>query len=129
MTKHLICGAIILSFIYGNTAIAEEHHNHSHNESDINSETRVIDIINENINDKNRYTPAVIVVKKGEKVRLNIFNTTALPHGFSIDEFRIKETLNPKQNTIEFVPDKAGLFTIYCQFHPAHLRGQILVIE
>jgi len=109
------------------SVIAEEHQHHS--EPTKLTGTRTIDLINENLNEKNRYSPAVIVAKKGEKVILNVFNTTNQPHGFSIDEFNVKETLNPKQNKIEFFADKSGLFSVYCQFHPAHLRGQLLIID
>lgn len=100
-----------------------------HHEMSETKGTRVINVVNEVINGKTRYSPAVFIVKLGEKVQFKIFNTTDQPHGFSIDEFKVQQTLIPKENTFEFIADKAGLFDVYCQYHPAHLRGQILVLE
>ncbi len=34
-----------------------------------------------------------------------------------------------KPETVDFVADKAGLFRIWCHLHPAHLPGQLLVLE
>ena len=30
---------------------------------------------------------------------------------------------------VEFVADKSGIFQISCQLHPAHVGGQLLVLE
>ena len=54
------------------------------------------------------YTPDVITVNKGDKVKINIENTDTL-HGIRIPE------LNAKGNeVIEFTADKTGEFTWYC---------------
>jgi nitrosocyanin len=90
---------------------------------------RVIHVVTESINEKTRYSPAVFIVKKGEKVRFKIYNATEKVHGFSIDAFNIKGTLEPKDNIIEFTANKEGLFEVYCQFHPAHLTAQLLVVK
>lgn len=90
---------------------------------------RDIYLINERINEKVRYSPATFVAKKGEKVRLHIHNTTDMPHGLSITEFQVAETVNPKENVIEFVADKEGLFDVFCQYHPGHFRAQLLVVK
>ena len=90
---------------------------------------REIDVITEKINDKTRYSPSLLIVKSGETVRVKMFNATDKPHGFSIDEFNVHENLQPNDNVIEFKAGKPGLYKIYCQYHPAHLTGQILVIN
>jgi hypothetical protein len=30
---------------------------------------------------------------------------------------------------VEFVADKAGLFKMFCQIHPKHIGGQLLILE
>lgn len=116
--------------LFSNNQAIADNHQHDHNKmTKTDSTVNELNIVNENINGKNRYSPSVLIAKKGQKLRLKVFNATEVPHGFSIDEFKLQETLNPKDNVIEFTPDQAGLFKIYCQYHPAHLSGQILVIE
>ncbi len=88
---------------------------------------REIDIVTEKINDKVRFSPSVYIAKIGETIKFKIYNATDKPHGFSIDEFNLKETVQPGDNTIEFKADKLGLYKVYCQYHPAHLTGQLLV--
>jgi nitrosocyanin len=90
---------------------------------------RVINVVTESINGKTRYSPSVYIVKLGEKVKFKIFNATDKPHGFSIDAFNIKGNLVPKDNTIEFTANKEGLFEVYCQYHPAHLNAELLVVK
>jgi nitrosocyanin len=128
----LAIAAFIPTMALAETAKVESEEAHAEMaKTEIKSEAgvRVINVVNEKINDKTRYSPSVFIVKKGEKVRFKIFNATTGPHGFSIDAFNIKATLVPNENTVEFTPNKEGLFEVYCQFHPAHLTGQLLVVK
>jgi len=34
-----------------------------------------------------------------------------------------------KTANVKFVADKAGIFPIKCQLHPAHVTGQLIVLE
>ena len=54
------------------------------------------------------YSPDVIEVNKGDKVRINIENTDTL-HGIRIPDFGIKGNEN-----LEFEANKSGEFTWYC---------------
>lgn len=79
------------------------------------------------------WLPSTLIVKKGQKVKINLINNVPEDpnnHGFSIDEFGVKEVVDrgkPKQ--VEFKANKEGLYTIYCHLHPAHIGGQLLVIK
>ena len=80
------------------------------------------------------WIPSVFIVKKGEKVKLTLINNAPSGmHGFAIDEFNIKVTVNSDEKdnkkVIEFTPTQTGLIRTYCHMHPAHIGGQILVIE
>ena len=79
------------------------------------------------------YDPSTIVVKKGERVRI-IAESLDVPHGFAIDEYGISLYLDGvRKQTVEFVADKTGTFTIYCNVpcgsgHPT-MRGRLIVEE
>lgn len=60
------------------------------------------------------FEPSTLTVGKGDIVKL-IITSADVTHGFVIDEFGISETIEPgKMINVEFVADKAGTFTYYC---------------
>ena len=81
------------------------------------------------------WTPSFFVVKKGDKVKITLINTAdSGVHAFSIEGFPGTEASvdnKPGANSkvVEFTADKAGIFRIYCPIHPAHVGGQLLVLE
>ena len=97
------------------------------------NDERELQAVNINYEGNNVWTPGTYIVKKGEKVRFKLFNRVKADpnvHGFAIDEFNVKvDVYRDKPETVEFVADKAGLFRIWCHLHPAHLPGQLLVVE
>ena len=77
------------------------------------------------------FTPSLIEVNKGDKVRL-IVTSTDVPHGIAIREYGINKQLNPGEPaTIEFTADKAGTFTAYCSVFcgsgHSNMKGQLIV--
>lgn len=135
MKKYLLGFLISTLFVSAESVMAEEHKHDmmkmDSSKKDVKKEeaVREIYVINEKINEKTRYSPATFIAKKGEKVRVHIYNTTDMPHGFSITELKVEATVNPKDNVIEFMADKEGLFDVFCQYHPGHFRAQLLVIK
>lgn len=80
------------------------------------------------------WVPSVFIVKKGDKVKLTLINNAPSGvHGFAVDEFNVKVSVNndekDNKKVVEFTADKTGLFRTYCHLHPAHIGGQILVID
>lgn len=79
------------------------------------------------------WVPSTLVVHKGDTVKVKLINnvpTDPNQHGFAIAAFNVAAVVNrgePKE--IEFKPDKAGVFPISCQLHPAHVAGQLIVLE
>jgi nitrosocyanin len=74
------------------------------------------------------WSPATLVISKGETVKLNLKNMTDAEHGFSIDELKIKEVIpagGSKEITLQ--ADSAGTLKYYCHLHKAHVGGQLLV--
>ena len=79
------------------------------------------------------WVPGTLVVKKGTKVTLNLINNVPADpkeHGFAIPAYNIAEVVNRGEpRTVEFIADKAGIFPITCHLHPAHVGGQLVVLE
>lgn len=77
------------------------------------------------------WVPGTLIVKKGEKVKLTLINNAPSGvHGFSIKDFGVMVSVQKgKKEEVEFTASQAGLFKTLCQLHPAHLNGQLLVLE
>ncbi len=77
------------------------------------------------------FIPSVITVNQGDLVRIKA-TSVDVPHGFALPEFGVSEYLDPGQEvTIEFVADKKGTFTFFCnvacgQGH-SQMRGTLIV--
>jgi nitrosocyanin len=80
-----------------------------------------------------KFYPQSVVVLKGDKVKLVLNNTDEMDHGFAIDAYGINQIVKAGQTiTIDFVADKAGVFTFYCTVPcgPGHseMTGQLIVL-
>lgn len=76
------------------------------------------------------WEPTSITAKKGDKVTLRLINKHADEHGYEIPAFNVKEVVaGDKTATVTFTADKAGVFPIKCHLHPAHVVGQMVVLE
>lgn len=73
--------------------------------------------------------PDKLTAQEGDTVEIKITNTASdKQHGFSIDEFDVKETIDQgKTTTVKFDVDKAGTFKVYCQLHPTHKPAELVV--
>lgn len=80
------------------------------------------------------WKPQVITVFKGDKVRLRITGRDVV-HGFAIGQLGIDEVmiLPGETETVEFVADRVGRYTIYCNVwcSPSHyrMRGTLEVVD
>lgn len=74
------------------------------------------------VNGKPGFAPEVIAVNKGDKVDIEVGNTTDKTHGFTIKGYGLEQkTVDPgKPIHVEFTAEKAGTYEILCQLHPAH---------
>ncbi len=79
------------------------------------------------------WVPGTIVVKKGAKVTLKLINNVKSEpsqHGFAIPDYNVAEIVNRGEaKTVEFIANKAGVFPFICQLHPAHVGGELVVLE
>lgn len=78
------------------------------------------------------WLPATIVAPKGAKVTLRLVNNVPSDpnqHGFAIPDLKVAEIVNRGETkTVSFTADRAGVFPIICQLHPAHVAGQLVVL-
>jgi nitrosocyanin len=75
------------------------------------------------------FSLGTITATEGDKVNLRVDNTTDKDHGFSIDAFNIHRVVAPHTSqTVSFSPNKRGEFKVYCQLHPAHVPGRMIVV-
>ena len=95
--------------------------------------TMAITVVNVEYEGTKIWIPSTLVVKKGTKVTLKLINNVPSDpnqHGYAIPDYKIAEIVNRGEpKTVEFKADKAGVFPIICQLHPAHVAGQLLVVE
>ena len=79
------------------------------------------------------WLPGTIVVPKGSKVTLKLVNNVPSDpkeHGFAIPAYNIAETVvRGEPKTVTFTADKPGVFPTTCHLHPAHVGGQLVVLE
>jgi nitrosocyanin len=79
------------------------------------------------------WTPGTLVVPKGAKVTVKLVNN--LPsepnqHGWAIPAYNIAEVVTRGEpKTVTFTADKPGVFPITCQLHPAHVGGELVVLD
>ncbi|MBI2157724.1 MAG: cupredoxin domain-containing protein [Candidatus Rokubacteria bacterium] len=76
------------------------------------------------------WAPTSVVARKGDSVTFRLVNKHADEHGYEIAAFGVKQVVaGDKSATVTFTADKAGIFPIKCHLHPAHVAGQLLVLE
>src|SRR5262245_36625201 len=97
------------------------------------AEDMTFTIVNVEYQGSKLWLPATLVVKKGTKVTLKIMNNVPADpaqHGFAIPAYNIAEIVNRGETkTVTFVAEKAGVFPTICQLHPAHVGGELVVLE
>ena len=73
-------------------------------------------------------TGGPVRVKKGDKVVIRVGNLTARTHGFAIDAFGVKQTVDAgKKIEAKFTPTATGTYLVYCQLHPTHKTTELIV--
>ncbi len=79
------------------------------------------------------WLPATLVVHKGDHVKIKLINNVKSDpnqHGFAIPAYNIAAVVTRGEPAnVDFVADKAGIFPINCQLHPAHVGGELVVLE
>ncbi len=76
------------------------------------------------------WEPTSVVARRGDTIALKLINRHADEHGYEIAAYGIKEVVQANATKdVSFKADKAGIFLIKCHLHPAHVVGQLLVLD
>ncbi len=79
------------------------------------------------------WLPGTLVVHKGDHVKIKLINNVKSDpnqHGFAIPAYNVAAVVTRGEPAnVDFVADKAGIFPINCQLHPAHVGGELVVLE
>ena len=69
------------------------------------------------------FSPNTLTVAKGTAVTINIKNSSALGHNFSLDAFHVSQNIDAGGSaTVTFTPDQAGTYYFYCNV-PGHAQA------
>jgi hypothetical protein len=107
---------------------AHKHHHARHH--GFTSDTGTIQVVTTQIGGKNVFIPSTIVVTSGHPVKLSIFNTTEIPHGFHIPKLGISAVLPAQAEHEVELPALEGhqVLQITCHLHTAHRTATLVVL-
>ena len=107
---------------------AHKHHHARHH--GFTSDTGTIQVVTTQIGGKNVFIPSTIVVTSGHPVKLSIFNTTDVPHGFAIPALNVAVVLPAKaEQEIELpVLEDHQILHIKCHLHEKHRTATLVVL-
>lgn len=81
------------------------------------------------------FNPGMIVVNKGDTVKIHFYQPTDESHSFTIVAPYSKDVTLPvatptniPKTDITFVADTAGFFVYHCKFHPPTMTGTLQVL-
>jgi nitrosocyanin len=96
------------------------------------SATTTLTIVNVEYEGTKVWVPGSIVVKLGNTVTLKLINNVppeGSQHGFTIPAVGVGAVVtHGTPATVEFTANEAGIFPMFCQLHPAHVGGQLVVL-
>ena len=91
--------------------------------------SRNVTLVADLVAGSNRYQPASFIAFQGDSLLISVRNNGDREHGFTVEGVGITDTVQngtSKVFTLENV--RPGLYQYYCQLHPAHIGGQLLVL-
>ena len=105
-----------------------EHHMGQHH--GFTGDTSTIQVVTTELGGKNVFIPSTIVVTSGHPVKLSIFNTTDVPHGFAIPALNVAEVLPAKAEHEIELPAMEGhqILQIKCHLHEKHRTATLVVL-
>lgn len=96
------------------------------------ADTKTFNIVAVDVSGVKMWLPSTLTVNKGDVVKIHAVTKIKAPgnaHGFAIPGYRIEQVITEKGSDIEFIADKAGIFALQCHLHPAHIGGQLIVLD
>ncbi len=89
----------------------------------------VVEMVSTLMGGKNVFVPSTVVFTAGEGRSLTLFNTTDIPHGFTIPALGVEAVLPSREEfAIELPALEPGVYAIRCHLHPPHRSATLLVV-
>jgi len=125
-TATALCGLLVATS--GCRGPAHERHHQRHH--GFTGDTGTIQIVTTQIGGKNVFIPSTIVVTSGHPVKLSIFNTTEIPHGFHIPALGLSVVLPAQAEQEVELPalEAHQVLQISCHLHTAHRTATLVVL-
>ena len=125
-----LCAALVVTLFAAVAChgAAGEHHMGRHH--GFTSDTSAIQVVTTELGGKNVFIPSTIVVTSGHPVKLSIFNTTDVPHGFAIPALKVAEIIPAKaEHEIELPAlEDHQILQIKCHLHEKHRTATLVVL-
>ncbi len=106
---------------------AEGHRGHGRH--GLSDDRTTVEMISTKIGGKNVFIPSTVVLTAGEGRSLSFFNTTDIPHGFTIPALGVETVLPSKEEFVLELPAlEPGVYDLQCHLHPPHRGATLLVL-
>ena len=92
------------------------------------SPARTVTLVNVEASGAKIWLPSSVAARPGEQVTLKLENKLDAVHGFSIDEYGIHVVVPATGMQEVTFTAKRGASRFYCQLHPAHIGGDVIVL-
>ena len=91
---------------------------------------RKITLVNYEIEGTKQWVPGTIAGYEEEELEITLINKAKAPHGFMIPSHGVTEVVKKgEKKTITVKLKKEGIYTMKCHLHPAHIGGQLIVLD
>ena len=99
-------------------------------QSGFTSDVDTIQIVSTQLGGKNVFVPSTIVVIGGKAHTLSLYNTTDIPHGFSISGTNVEAIVPVREEFEVALPPLEGghVHRIHCHLHAAHRSASLVVL-
>jgi Cupredoxin-like domain len=128
-TTRALCAPLFFALLAA-VACHGPMHGHHRGHHGFTSDTSTIQVVTTELGGKNVFIPSTIVVTSGHPVKLSIFNTTDVPHGFAIPALNVAVVLPAKAEQEIELPALEGhqILQIKCHLHEKHRTATLVVL-
>lgn len=96
----------------------------------LQAEVRKITLVNYEIEGIKQWVPGTIAGYEEEELEITLINKAKAPHGFMIPSHDVTEVVkNDEKKTIKVKLKKEGIYPMKCHLHPAHIGGQLIILD
>ena len=96
----------------------------------LQAEVRKITLVNYEIEGIKQWVPGNIAGYEEEDLEITLINKAKAPHGFMIPSHDVTVVVKKgEKKTVKVKLKKEGIYPMKCHLHPAHIGGQLIVLD